>query len=127
LEQIMRILTLSTAVALLLAGSPFAIAQTSPAPSQSQTSQSQTESREGLAIRSIQVVDVEELNADVRSKVDALVASSKQEDIKSLHDSIDAIPQAVSALKAKGRVTAQVVAINVDKDGVLTMFTKKAT
>jgi len=110
-----------------LAGSPFAMAQTSPAPSQSQTSQSQTESQEGLAIRSIQVVDVEELNADVRSKVDALVASSKQEDIKSLHDSIDAIPQAVSALKAKGRVTAQVVAINVDKDGVLTMFTKKAT
>ena len=123
----MRILTLSTAVVLLLAGSPFAMAQTSPAPSQSQTSQSQTESQEGLAIRSIQVVDVEELNADVRSKVDALVASSKQEDIKSLHDSIDAIPQAVSALKAKGRVTAQVVAINVDKDGVLTMFTKKAT
>lgn len=123
----MRTLTLSTAVALLLAGSPLAVAQTSPAPSQSQTSQSQTEPEKGLAIRSIQVVDVEELKADVRSQVDAFVANTKQEEIKSLRDSIDAIPQAVSALKAKGRVTAQVVAINVDKDGVLTMFTKKTT
>jgi hypothetical protein len=118
----MRILVLSSAITLLLAGSPVMAAQTSPAPSQSQT-----ESQEDTAIRSIQVVDVEELKPDVRAKVDAIVANTKQEEIKSLHETIDAIPQAVSALKAKGRVTAQVVAINVDKDGVLTMFTKKAT
>ena len=125
----MRTLTLSTAVALLLAGSPMAVAQTSPSQNSPAPapSQSQTESEKGVTVRSIQVVDVEELNADVRSKVDALVANTKQEEIKSLQESIDAIPQAVSALKAKGRVTAQVVAINVDKDGVLTMFTKKTT
>lgn len=122
----MRTLVLSTAITLLLAGSSLAAAQTSPAPSQS-PSQSQTESQDDTAIRSIQVVDVEELKPDVRSKIDAIVANTKQDEIKSLHDTIDAIPQAVSALKAKGRVTAQVVAINVDKDGVLTMFTKKTT
>ena len=72
------------------------------------------------------MVDVEELKADVRSKVDALVANTKQEEIQSLRKSIDAIPQAVSALKAKGRNSAQVVAINIDENGVLTMFTKVA-
>jgi hypothetical protein len=98
------------------------MAQTSPAPSQSQT-----EPQKGVAIRSIQVVDVEELRSDVRSTVDALVASTKQDDIKSIRDSIDATPEAVSALKAKGRSSAQVLAINIDKNGVLTMFTKKTT
>lgn len=120
----MRTLVLSTAITLFLAGSSLAAAQTSAAQS---PSQSQTESQDDTAIRSIQVVDVDELKPDVRSKVDAIVANTKQDEIKSLHDTIDAIPQAVSALKAKGRVTAQVVAINVDKDGVLTMFTKKTT
>jgi hypothetical protein len=109
-------------VALLLAGSPLAAAQTQPAPSQSQA-----ESEEAPAIRSIQVIDVDELNADVRSKVDAIAVSTKQEEMSSLRKTIDATPEALSALKAKGRNSAQVVAINIDKEGVLTMFTKKTT
>lgn len=123
----MRAFTLSTVAALLVAGLPWAAAQTAPAPSQSQTSPSQTKSGEGIAIRSIQVIDVEELKADARSQVEALVTNAKQEEIKSLRASIEAIPQAVSALKAKGRSSAQVVAVNIDKEGVLTMFTKKPT
>lgn len=115
--------TLST-VALLLAGSPLALAQTAPAPA---PSQSQTKPQaKPAAIRSIQVVDIEELEAEVRSKVDAFIANTKQEEIKSLRNSIDATPEAVSALKAKGRNSAQVVAINIDENGVLTMFTKVA-
>lgn len=128
----MRMFTLSTVGALLLSGSLLTAAQTSPAPAQSQTPQSrtsqpQTKSEEGVAIRSIQVIDVEELKADVRSQVDAIVTNTKQEEIKSLRASIEAIPQAVSALKAKGRNSTQVVAINIDQNGVLTMFTKKTT
>lgn len=120
--------SLSAVAILLLAGSSVATAQTPPASSQSQTpSQSQTKSEQGVAIRSIQVVDLDELKADVRSKVDVLVTNTKQEEIRSLRASIEAIPEAVSALKAKGRNSAQVVAINIDKEGVLTMFTKKAT
>ena len=103
-------------IALLLVGSPLAAA---PAPSQSQT-----ESEEGVAIRSIQVVDVQELKGDVRSQVDDLVAHTKQEQMNSLRKTIEATPEAISALKAKGRNSAQVVAVNLDKDGVLTLFTK---
>lgn len=128
----MRMFTLSTVGALLLSGSLLTAAQTSPAPAQSQTPQSRTsqpptKSGEGVAIRSIQVIDVEELKADVRSQVDAIVTNTKQEEIKSLRASIEAIPQAVSALKAKGRNSTQVVAVNIDQNGVLTMFTKKTT
>ncbi len=103
-------------IALLLVGSPLAAA---PAPPQSQT-----ESEEGVAIRSIQVVDVQELKGDVRSQVDDLVAHTKQEQMNSLRKTIEATPEALSALKAKGRNSAQVVAVNLDKDGVLTLFTK---
>jgi len=124
----MRTFALPTVAALLLAGSPaLALAQATPAPSQSQPApQSETAPQQSVTIRSIQVVDVEELQADMRSKLDALVANTKEDEIKSLRESIDATPAAVSALKAKGRTSAQVVAINVDDNGILTMFTKKA-
>jgi len=116
----MRTLTIPVLAVSLIVGVPV-IAQSAPGPTgpDKQTEQSVT-------IRSIQVVDVEDLQSDMRSKIDALLATTKQEELKSLRDSIDATPQAVAALKAKGRVSAQVVAINIDEDGVLTMFTKKA-
>lgn len=124
----MRTFALPTVAALLLAGSPaLALAEATPAPSQAQAApQSETAPQQGVTVRSIQVVDVEELQADMRSKLDALVANTKEDEIKSLRESIDATPAAVSALKAKGRTSAQVVAINVDDNGILTMFTKKA-
>lgn len=109
----------STVLALLLAGLPLGAAQTSPAPSQAQL-----DSEEAPAIRSIQVIDVQELKGDVRSQVDAIVASTKKDDMNSLRESIDSTPEALSALKAKGRNSAQVVAINIDKEGVLTLFTR---
>jgi hypothetical protein len=115
----MRKLTSLTFVALLLVGTPLAAAQTSPAPQQSQK-----ESQKGSAIRSIQVVDVQELKGDVRSQVDAIVAHTKQEEMNSLRKTIEATPEALSALKAKGRNSAQVIAINIDPNGVLTLFTK---
>lgn len=82
------------------------------------------DSEEAPAIRSIQVMDVDELKSDLRSQVDAIVASTKQDDMNSLREGIDATPEALSALKAKGRNSAQVVAINIDKEGVLTLFTR---
>jgi hypothetical protein len=76
-------------------------------------------------IRSIQVVDIKELQPTVRAKVDEIVAQTSDQDIQSLRQTIDATPQAASALKAKGLSSSQVVAINI-ADGILTMFTKTA-
>lgn len=119
----MRTLATSAIAAFLIFGCPtLAQTQATPAPSNTETQSQES----GVTIRSIQVVDVEDLGSDLRAKIDSLLENAKQEDLKSLRDSIDATPQAVSALKAKGRVSAQVVAINVDYNGILTMFTKKS-
>jgi hypothetical protein len=106
--------------ALLVLGVP-ALAQ---APAQQPPAQSQAQSQP--TIRSVQVVDVKDLAPDVRSQVDALVSRTSEEDLKSLRVSIDASPTISSALKAKGVSSAQVVAINIDEKGTLTMFTKTA-
>ena len=116
----MRIVTVSVLIAALSLGAPaFAQGQGSPSQSEAQESQSST------VIRSIQVVDVKDLQPAVRSKVDELVAATREEDIQSLRKSIDATPEAAAVLKAKGLNSAQIVAINI-ADGVLTMFAKTA-
>lgn len=118
----MRTLTTSAIIAVLSFGTPaFVHAQGAPSKSEAQTPPAQS----SATIRSIQVVDVKELQPAVRSKVDEIVAQSSEQDLKSLRQSIDAAPAAVSALKAKGLSSSQVVAINVS-DGVLTIFAKTA-
>lgn len=120
----MRTWTTPAIAALLAMGMPVLVpAQGSPRPSSTDTQSEQNDK----TIHSIQVIDLEDLQSDLRRKVEALLASTKQDELQSLRDIIDKTPEAVSALKAKGRVTAQVVAINVDKDGVLTVFTKRTT
>jgi hypothetical protein len=74
-------------------------------------------------IRSI--VDIKQLQPAVRAKVDEVVAQTSEEDLQSLRKSIDATPEAASALKAKGLSSSHVVAINI-ADGVLTIFAKTA-
>jgi Spy/CpxP family protein refolding chaperone len=116
----MRIVTTSVLIAALSLGAPaFVHAQGSPAQSEAQKTQPST------VIRSIQVVDVKDLQPTVRAKVDELVAATREEDIQSLRRSIDETPEAAAALKAKGLNSSQVVAINI-ADGVLTMFAKTA-
>jgi Spy/CpxP family protein refolding chaperone len=118
----MRIVTASVIIAALSLGmTDFVQAQgASPRPSaQEPPAQSDT------VIRSIQVVDIKQLQPAVRSKVDEIVAQTSEEDLQSLRKSIDATPAAVSALKAKGLSSSHVVAINI-ADGVLTMFAKTA-
>ena len=117
----MRIVTASVIIAALSLGTP-AFVQAQGAPSQSEA---QTPAQSSTAIESIQVVDVKDLKPEVRSKVDDIVAQTSEEDIQSLRKSIDATPEAASALKAKGLSSSQVVAINLT-EGVLTLITKTA-
>jgi hypothetical protein len=76
-------------------------------------------------IQSVRIVNVKDLKPEMRSKVDDVVASTSAEDMQSLRKSIDATPEAASALKAEGLSSSQVVAINIT-GGVLTMFAKTA-
>ena len=118
----MRIFTASVIVAAVSLGTP-AFVQAQGAPSQSEAQKPPAQS--GTVIRSIQVVDVKDLQPEVRSKVDDIVAQTSEEDIQSLRKSIDATPEAATALNAKGLSSSQVVAIKI-ADGVLTLITKTA-
>jgi hypothetical protein len=118
----MRVFAASVIIAVVSLGTP-AFVQAQGAPSQSEAQKQPAQS--STVIRSIQVVDVKDLQPAVRSKVDEIVAQTSEEDVQSLRKSIDATPEAASALKAKGLSSSQVVAINI-ADGVLTLFTKSA-
>jgi hypothetical protein len=118
----MRIFTASVIVAAVALGMP-AFVQAQGAGSQSEAQKPAAQS--STVIRSIQVVDVKDLKPAVRSQVDDVVANTSEEDLQSLRKSIDATPEATSALKAKGLTSSQVVAINI-ADGVLTLFAKTA-
>src|ERR1700730_8206863 len=118
----MRIFTASVIIAALSLGTPaFVQAQGASSQPEAQTPPDQPKT----VIRSIQVVDIKDLKPALRSKVDEVVAHTSEEDMQSLRKSIDATPEAASALKAKGLSSSQVVAINL-ADGVLTLFTKTA-
>ena len=116
----MRIFAASVIIAAVSLGMPvFVQAQGAPSQSEAQTPPAQS----GTVIRSIQVVDVKELQPAVRSKVDGIVAQTSEEDMQSLRKSIDATPEVASVLKAKGLSSSHLVAINI-ADGVLTLFAK---
>jgi hypothetical protein len=121
----MRTSTASVIIAALTVA-PLALAQAqgtqSKTPAQQET---QTPPDQSTVIRAIQVVDVKDLKPEVRSKIEDVAAKTSEDDLRSLRSSIDATPEVVSALKAKGLSSSQVVAINI-VDGVLTLFAKTA-
>ena len=118
----MRIFTASVIIAAFSLGAPaFVQAQGAPAQSEAQTPPDQSSAE----IRSIQIVDVKDLQPSNRSMVDEFVARTSEEDRQSLRKSIDAVPEVASVLKAKGLSSSQVVALNI-ADGVLTLFAKTA-
>ena len=118
----MRIVTASIVIAALSLGTPAFVQAQGASP---QPGAQEAPAQSGTVIRSIQVVDIKQLQPAVRAKVDEVVAQTSKEDLQSLRKSIDATPEAASALKAKGLSSSQVVAINI-ADGVLTMFAKTA-
>ena len=118
----MRIVTASVILAALSLGTP-AFAQAQGASPQPRAEEPDAQS--GSVIRSIQVVDIKQLQPAARSRVDEIVAQTSEEDLQSLRKSIDTAPAVASALKAKGLSSSHVVAINI-ADGVLTIFAKTA-
>jgi hypothetical protein len=118
----MRIFTASLVAAALSLGTPaFVQAQGVPSKSEAQTPPDQPRT----LIRSIQIVNIKDLKPVERSKVDDMVAQTTEEGMQSLRKSIDATPEVVSALTAKGFSSSQVVAFHI-ADGVLTMFARAA-
>jgi len=124
----MRISTALPVITMLVLAST-AYAQ-SPAPQkqpQSQATQEAPDAQSPQRFKSVLVVDVQDLPPSVQQQVDAASAQMSKDDMDSLRSSIDATPEASSALKEKGITSAQVVAAAVGQDGTLTLVTRKAT
>jgi hypothetical protein len=120
----MRIFAASAIAAALALATPAIVqaqAQATPPQSQAQTPPAQP----NKLIQRVAIVNVKDLKPEMRSKVDDVVARTSAQDMQSLRKSIDATPEAASALKAEGLTSAQVVAINI-AGGVLTLFAKTA-
>ena len=77
-------------------------------------------------IKSVTVVDVQELPEATQKQVNDIVAQRGEADLQQLRSSIDSTPQIKSALEAKGLTSAQVIAASMSPDGALTLVTKKA-
>jgi hypothetical protein len=118
----MRISTASAIIAALSLGTPALVQAQGTQPKAQPQAQSDDRS---AAIRSIQVVNIKDLKPEVRTKVENVVAKTSEDDLRSLRNSIDATPEAVSALSAKGLNSSHVVAIAL-ADGVLTIFARTA-
>jgi hypothetical protein len=120
----MRIFIASAIAAGLALGTlTFVQAQAQGTPPQSQVQTPPV--RPNKLIQSVQIVNVTDLKPEMRSKVDDVVVRTSEENMQSLRKSIDATPEAISALRAKGLTSSQVVAINI-AGGVLTLFAKTA-
>ncbi|MHA6645574.1 hypothetical protein [Mesorhizobium sp. A623] len=71
---------------------------------------------------SVAVVAIEDLPPEIRSQVEAVINQTSAEDLQVLQSSIDASPQAASALAMSGLNSSQVVAVNIDENGTLTLI-----
>jgi hypothetical protein len=118
----MRNIMASVIIATLSLGMP-ALVQAQGGSPQPQAQESPAQSN--AVIRAVQVVDIKQLQPEVRAKVDEIVAQTSEEELQSLRKSIDETPETASALKAKGLNSSHVIAINI-ADGVLTMIAKTA-
>ncbi|AZO00815.1 hypothetical protein EJ066_29010 [Mesorhizobium sp. M9A.F.Ca.ET.002.03.1.2] len=75
----------------------------------------------------IAIVALEDLPPELKTQAEAVITQTSVEDLLTLQSSIDASPQAASALAANGLDSSQVVAANVDGDGMLTLIIQTTT
>ena len=123
----MRMFMLAAASAgLILAGSANAQApSTEPVPSPPPASTPQSPAT-APAIKSVSVVDLDELPEATTDQVNQLLASRTADQLERLRKAIETAPVAKSALEAKGLTSRDVVIAQIDDEGELTIITKKA-
>jgi len=116
-------------LAILAACAVFALGQPAFVPAQGAVNPSTTEpsgGEPGRVFTTIVVTELDSLPNSVREEVKAAISQRKSEELDGLRRSIDAIPEASAALKAKGKSAAEVIAAAIDKEGTLLLITTTA-
>ncbi|SEF11886.1 hypothetical protein SAMN05444161_8647 [Rhizobiales bacterium GAS191] len=75
------------------------------------------------AFSTVVVAEFDSLPKLVREQVNAAASQRRNDELELLRRSIDTIPEASAALKAKGKSAAEVIAAAVDDDGALLLVT----
>jgi hypothetical protein len=78
------------------------------------------------AIKSINVIELNELPADTQTQVNEVVAKRSADDQQRLRTAIDGVPMAKAAIEAKGFTSRDVLIAQVDAEGGLLIVTKRA-
>lgn len=81
----------------------------------------------GQSFTDVAIIAVEDLPAEIKAQAEAVITQTSAEDLLRLQNSIDASPQAMLALRANGLNSSQVVAANIDGDGMLTLIIQTTT
>jgi hypothetical protein len=98
----------------------------SPAPQRGPDKAPASDARAMPRLTKVEIVEFADLPPKTQNQIDAVIASTKQEDMQKLHQSIEAIPEATEAMKAKGVKTSQIVIASLDEKGTLTLITKSS-
>ena len=75
----------------------------------------------------VAIIAMNALPVEVQMQLKAKIAQTSKDDMQALRRSIDATPEASSALKAQGLSSAEVIAALVDDEGKLTLVTNDET
>jgi hypothetical protein len=78
-------------------------------------------------VPNVAIIDMNALPLEVKMQVNAKIAQMSEDDMQTLRSSIDATPEASSALREKGLGSAEVIATLVDDAGRLTLVTNDET
>jgi len=118
----MRMITLAAAgAALILTGAANAQAPSAPPPASAPQAPAAAP-----AIKTVSVVDLDELPAETKDQVNQLLATRTADQLERLRKAIDGAPVAKSALEAKGFSSRDILIAQIDDKGELTIVAKKA-
>lgn len=121
----MRMITLAAAGAALILAGPANAQAPSTNPTQTPPPASAPQSS-APAIKSVSVVDLDELPEATKGQVNQLLATRTADQLERLRNAIETAPVAKTALEAKGLTSRDVVIAQIDDEGELTIITKKA-
>ena len=116
----------TTAIGLLLAGAAQAQTPSAPQKPAAPPSTSTQEPAPRSAVRSVAVVEINELPEATRSQLNDLVRQRSADEQSQLQQAIEGAPMVKTAVEAKGFRSSDVVLAQVTDAGVLTVVTRRA-
>lgn len=124
----MRMITIVTAsAAAILAGAASAQAPSTGRPAAKPPASSQEAPASAPTIKSVKVVEIDELPEASKAQVNQLVATRTADELEKLRQAIEKAPAVKSAVEAQGFSSRDVVLAQVNNDGELTIVTRKTS